>query len=87
LAKEYTGVKVKLRVINNLTPMNTYKVTIPKFTVEVEAENEGEAEVLAFESFNADNSPATDVKVEFICPGCSHDSAAHEMGDAPMVHE
>ena len=67
--------------------MNIYKVTIPEFTVEVEAENEGEAEVEAFELFNADSSPATDVKVEFICPGCSRDSAAHEMGVAPMMHE
>ena len=32
--------------------MNIYKVTIPEFTVEVEAENEGEAEVEAFELFN-----------------------------------
>jgi hypothetical protein len=46
--------------------MSTYKVTIPEFTVEVEAENEGEAEVAAFEAFNADNSPATDVLVEKI---------------------
>jgi hypothetical protein len=67
--------------------MNIYKVTIPEFTVEVEAENEGEAEVEAMEQWNADNSPATDLKIEFICPGCIRDSAAHEMGDAPMIHE